>query len=451
MVLAACSSTLLPTFDDDVPEDWMGAAASLDEWPNPEWWESFGSDELTEVIALVGSRNLDLANSERVLRQAQLTLQDAGLELRPVPLVDLGGDFVYAGSQPPGSDFSGSTSEFLGLSLSLSYTDVLSRPLGYESALANYDSSLAQAVELRLNTHGTAASTFFRILLLRDRTAAAVLNLENAERIARIAQARVDAGVTAPIDALQQQIAVQRQRNDIARLRQEEFAARSALALLLARPARGFDIESTTLSDLLTPEVAPGLPSELLARRPDLVRAEAAMRRARANLDIARRDLLPTISLTSSTNRRSDSLTNFLGDEGFTLSVGAGLVQRIFDAGRRSRALRRQQLAYEVLIADYRKSIIRAFNDVEVALGNIELLESLGKVALEDLARATEALRIAEVRYREGVEDYQAVLISQNTLYAARDAVLSTKLSHLNAIISMYQALGGGWRMDGVE
>ncbi len=169
---------------------------------------------------------------------------------------------------------------------------------------------------------------------------------------------------------------------------------------------------------------------------------------ARANLDIARRDLLPTISLTSSANRASDSLTDLVDGASLGVSVTSGLVQRIFDAGRRGRALERQQLAYESLIADYRRAIIRAFNDIEVALGNITLLESLGRVALEDLARATESLRIAEVRYREGVDDYQTVLNSQNVLYATRDAVLSNKFAHLNAIISMYQALGGGWRMD---
>ena len=363
-----------------------------------------------------------------------------------MPLVDLGGNARYSGAEPAGSDFSGSTSESFDLSVAISYTDILSKPLRYEAAEASYDSSLAQAADVRLNTYGTAASTYFRILLIRDQIEAANLNLQNAERIARIVQARVDAGVVQPIDALQQQIAVQRQRNALASLRQREFEARAALALLLSTSVRDFDVQETTLNNLTTPDVAPGLPSELLSRRPDLVRAEAALRGARANLDIARRDLLPTISLTSSANRGSDSLSNFLSGANLAVSVSTGLVQRVFDAGRRGRQIERNRLTYESLIDDYRLAIIRAFNDIEVSLGNIELLESLGEVALEDLARATESLRIAEVRYREGVSDYQTVLTSQNVLYSARNAVLDNKLAHLNAIISMYQALGGGWQ-----
>ena len=446
LALAACSSTPLPMFEEEVPQDWQRAAAELDRWPSPDWWKSFGSDELTDIVARLENSNFNLRESERALRRAQLLLQDAGFDLLPVPLVDLGGNARYSGAEPAGSDFSGSTSESFDLSVAISYTDILSKPLRYEAAEASYDSSLAQAADVRLNIYGTAASTYFRILLIRDQIEAANLNLQNAERIARIVQARVDAGVVQPIDALQQQIAVQRQRNALASLRQREFEARSALALLLSTSVRDFDVQETTLNNLTTPDVAPGLPSELLSRRPDLVRAEAALRGARANLEIARRDLLPTISLTSSANRGSDSLSDFLSGANLAVAVSTSLVQRIFDAGRRGRGIERNRLTHESLIDDYRLAIIRAFNDIEVSLGNIELLESLGEVALEDLARATESLRIAEVRYREGVSDYQTVLTSQNVLYSARNAVLDNKLAHLNAIISMYQALGGGWQ-----
>ena len=452
LLASGCATTPLPLtpegVEGELPEDWQLAPAAVEGWPNLDWWNNFGSEELSDIIVRLQERNLDLKNSQRALRSAQLLLEDAGFDLLPVPLVDLGTDVRYAGSEPAGGVFSGGTSESLDLSVAISYTDILSKPLRFEASQASFDSSLAQTAEVRLNTLGTAASTYFRILLLRDRIEAATLNLQNAERIARIVQARVDAGVVPPIDALQQQIAVQRQRNSIATLRQEAFQARAALALLLAQPVANFDVKASTLSHLTTPAVSPGIPSELLIRRPDLVRSETALRAARANLDIARRDLFPAISLTSSANRGSDSLSDFLSGANLGVSITSGLVQRIFDAGRRARAHERAELAYESLIADYRQAIIRAFNDIEVALGNIALLESLGQVAIEDLARANESLRIAEVRYREGVDDYQNVLNSQTVLYAARDAVLNNKLAHLNAIVSMYQALGGGWQMQ---
>ena len=124
------------------------------------------------------------------------------------------------------------------------------------------------------------------------------------------------------------------------------------------------------------------------------------------------------------------------------------LVQFVFDFGRRRRARESAQLQVESSLASYRETVIRAFNDIEVALGNIELLESLGQVLLEDLTRAEESLRIAEVRYREGVIDYQRVLTAQDFLYGARNAVLSNKRANLNAIVSLYQTLGGGWNSE---
>ena len=102
----------------------------------------------------------------------------------------------------------------------------------------------------------------------------------------------------------------------------------------------------------------------------------------------------------------------------------------------------------ESALASYRETVIRAFNDIDVALGNIELLESLDAILLEELSRAEESLRIAEVRYREGVIDYQRVLSAQEFLYGARNSVLSNKRAYLNAVVAIYQALGGGWRRD---
>lgn len=444
--LGACSAVPMPPLDDDVPPDWGETA--LGEWPDEDWWDEFGSDELTELMRLVQERNLGLKNSERALRQAQLALIDAGFDLYPTPIVDFEASTRYSGSAPPGGDLSEDRSESVSLSLGVGYADILTKPYRFEAAEATFDSAVAQLAATRLNLLGTAASTYFSILITRDEIEAAKLNLQNAETIERITRARVEAGVLTPIDGLQQQIQVQRQRNALAQLRQAEYSARAALALLLAESVRDFDVKATTLTGLETPEVVPGLPSELLVRRPDIVQAELNLRHARANVAIARNALLPNISLTAAANIASDSLRELAAGNSYFLSVSPSLVQSVFDFGSRSRARESTRLSMESALANYRETVIRAFNDIEVALGNIELLESLGEVLLEDLARAEEALRIAEVRYREGVIDYQRLLSAQEFLYSARNAVLSNKRGYLNGLVSLYQALGGGWSRD---
>jgi NodT family efflux transporter outer membrane factor (OMF) lipoprotein len=448
-LLGACAATPLPELPaEDVPSTWQKSTSSTDAWPNSDWWNNFQSAELNDVIALVEQKNFDLQNNERNLRLAQLALRDAGFDLLPTPVVDFGASTNYFGSKIADGDYTDGSSESFNLGAGFVYSDILSKPAEYDAAKARYESTLALLADTRLNTLGTAASTYFRILLLRDRIEAAQQNVENAEAIARIVTARVNAGTVNQVNLLQQQIAVQRERNNLSSLIQDEYAARAALALLVADSVQDFNVSATTLQDVLVPEIQPGLPSSLLHRRPDIVQAEAGLKLSRADVDLARLAYLPDISLTGSVRLASDSLGDLLGDGSTTVSATAGLVQLIFDNGSRGRNVERRRLELESALANYRETVIAAFNDIDVSLGNIELLRALGDVATEDLKRAEESFRIAEARYREGVDDYQTVLISQNQLFDTRNAYFDNKLAQLNAAIAFYQSLGGGWQIE---
>ncbi|MDG2087581.1 MAG: TolC family protein [Arenicellaceae bacterium] len=440
--------TKLPELpSSDIPGQWQvsndGQALS---WPQLDWWSSFSSSELTKFMALVETSNLDLANNVRNLEQAQLSLRNAGFDLLPTPLMEVGADRRYIGFESDDGSFTNTNSTRSELSTSLVYTDILSKPARYDAAVARYDGDIARLADLRLNTLGTAASTYFQILLIRDRIEAAEQNLENAEAIYRIIQARANAGTVTPIDALQQRIAVQQQQNNLKTLHQNELSVRASLATLIASSVNDVQVRETTLQGVTVPAVQPGLPSELLLRRPDLVSAEADLRLFRANVDLTRLEFLPNISLTASAGAASTSLDGLL-DNGITTATGtASFLLTLLDNGARNRNLKNSKLDLESALDNYRKAAITAFNDIEVSLGNIALLESLSIVAGEDLTRAEEAYRIAGVRYREGVSDYQTVLNTQNTLFSVRNAFLDNKLARLNAIISFYQALGGGWQ-----
>lgn len=448
--LAGCGTTPLPVLPEgDVPDAWLGPAGTVaDIWPAPDWWSNFQSEELSALILTIEEKNLDLANNRRNLERAQIALRDAGFDLFPTPVVEVGAATRYAGAKVAGGDYSDSSTNSADLSLSVVYADILSKPSAYSAAVSRYQSSVALAADTRLNTLGTAASTYFRILLLRDRIDAARLNLKNAEGIARIIDARVRAGTVAPIDGLQQRIAVQRQANSVRSLMQDELAARSSLALLIAESVNDVSVEATSLQEINLPQVRPGLPAELLVRRPDIVQAEADLRISRANIDLVRTTFLPNISLTGSASLLGDSIGDLLDADDAAASASASIVQTLLDNGARRRNLARSKLDLETSLADYRKTVIAAFNEIEVSLANIELLDALAQFATDDLGRAEEAFRIAEVRYREGVDDYQTVLTAQNTLFGVRNNYYDNKLARLNAIIALYQALGGGWSAD---
>jgi len=453
-LLAGCAATPMPELPaSDVPQGWLRNGSGTDTWPESDWWRNFDTAELDDVIVQVEQRNLDLQSNERNLRLAQLTLRDAGFDLWPTPVVSFGASENYAGIKPPAGDYTDGGSELYDLSASIVYSDILSKPTEWDAAQAQYQSSTALAADVRLNTLGTAASTYFRILLLRDRIVAAEQNVANAEAISRIVQARVEAGTVNRIELLQQQIAVQQERNSLASLRQDEFAARSALALLVAESVGDFDVSLATLEQVNIPEVEPGLPSSLLQRRPDIVQAEANLALARADVDLARLAYLPNISLTGSAQLGSTSLGDLLSDGSAAVSASASLSQLLLDNGARGRNVERRRLELDTALAGYRETVIGAFNEIEVALGNIELLQALATVAADDLQRAEESFRIAEARYREGVSDFQTVLISQNQLFNSRNNYYDNKLARLNAVIGLYQSLGGGWQsqLDAAE
>lgn len=437
-----------PLPEGDVPQRFIGPVYDeADVWPNTDWWNNFNDAELSAFVEDVKANNLDLANNRRNLESAQLTLREAGLARWPEPELTIGDATGYSRTSLNGATVSrGNESDATQLAARFTYTGIVTKPATYARDLTDYDSQLARAADVAMNTLGTATSTFFQLLLIRDRIVAARQNLDNAEVIGRIAEARVNAGVSVPIDALQQQIQIEQQRTALQSLIQNDLAARASLALLVGRNVQGFDIAGQTLQNVDVPRIQPGLPSALLTRRPDLYEAEANLRGSAINVSVVRRSLFPQISLTASATSSSFELANVLASPAqSSAGITASLVQLLLDNGQRRRNIEQAKLSVESNLAVYRRAVLSAFNEVEVALSGIELLEEQAEVAASSLAAAEEAFRIAEVRYREGVADFETVLVAQNSLFSTRNAFLDNKLQRLNAILSFYQALGGGW------
>lgn len=450
LAVVGCSTTELPELAaTDVPPDWQGPVIEdAAVWPATDWWNTFNDAELSSLIAQVEAYNLDLENNRRNLESAQIALREAGFNLLPTPIVTIGTGASYTESRNDAGESSSSPNEPFTLGAAFTYNDILSRPATYDRAVADYDSRVAQVADVALNTLGTAASTYFQLLLARDKIEAANQNVANAEAIYRIAQARVEAGVAIPIEMLQQQIALERERNNLRSFQQNDLAARASLALLVGRTVQDIEVVSQSLQQIEVPRVQPGMPSELLNRRPDLVQAEANLRRERANVDIVRTDLFPQISLTGGVNASSTSLTELVSDPATLLTVNANLVQTLLDNGQRNRNIDQATLSLENSLANYRRAVIGAFNEVEVLLSNVQLLEAQVAVALQNLEAAEESFRIAQIRYEEGVTDFQTVLTAQNTLFSTRISYLEIKLLQLNTMVGLFQALGGGWQVE---
>jgi NodT family efflux transporter outer membrane factor (OMF) lipoprotein len=263
-----------------------------------------------------------------------------------------------------------------------------------------------------------------------------------------LVSARVRNGANTQLDLSRQEATVLSQRAALLPLEQQERQTLAALAVLVGSVPEGFDVKATGVADLAVPSITPGLPSDLLVRRPDLAAAEAQLAASNADLAAARAALLPSISLTSSLGAASTALLSIATGGTSTIGIALSILQPIFDGGR----LRGQKAVAESrereLVESYRKVILAAFKDVEDSLvaasrqGQQEVLQA------QVQAQATEALRLAEVRYREGADDLLSVLDAQRTLFSAQDQLSQIRLNRLEAAVSLYKALGGGWSAE---
>jgi NodT family efflux transporter outer membrane factor (OMF) lipoprotein len=443
LALAGCSMTS-PMLKPDVvaPAGWNEQASANAAAVSPEWWSAFGSAELQQLVrqSLAGSPDLAIA-TERV-RQAESQVRIAGASL--FPTLDLG---VGTSTRSTGTDRGSTTTNASSYVFSASYeVDLWGRNrAGVNAAKSSLQATAYDRDAARLTLISGVATSYFQVLSLRSRLSVSRDNLAIAERVRDLVAARVRNGANSQLDLSRQEATVLSQRAALLPLEQQERQTLAALAVLIGSVPEGFEVKATGVADLAVPAINPGLPAELLVRRPDLASAEAQLATANADLAAARAALLPSISLTGSAGAASAALLSFASGGTSTLGLALSLLQPIFDGGR----LRGQKAVAESrereLVESYRKVILAAFKDVEDALVAADRQGRQEALQAEVQTQAREALRLAEVRYREGADDLLTVLDAQRTLFNAQDQLAQIRLNRLEAAVSLYRALGGGW------
>jgi NodT family efflux transporter outer membrane factor (OMF) lipoprotein len=454
LVTASCQTpvpqALAPKY---VPSNFTAPTAPAAEvWPKADWWKGFGSDELDGLILTAQTDNLDLAAAAARVLQAEAQSEISGSAL--FPSISLDGSAQRARSGSGGISVSSSgvttkaaTGNAFGLTVDASYElDIWGKA---RSNLRAADelvkaSTYAQQV-VALTVTADVATTYLDVLALRERLTIARQNIDAAKRILAITQAKVTNGVSSRLDLAQQQAQLAGQEAQIPALEEQEREGRYALAILLGRLPEGFDVTAQSLDHIAVPAVAPGLPSELLRRRPDVAQAEANLASAHANVDAARAAFFPQIGLTGSGGVQSSAIGSLFKNSAFGWSIGASLLQTIFDGGLLEGQLDLSKGQQLELVASYRSTVLASFSDVETTLGQVASLADQERFKTEQVNAAAEAFRISELQYREGVTDLLNVLTAQQILFTAQDQLVQIKLARIQADVGLYKALGGGW------
>jgi len=407
-------------------------------WPDVDWWRGFGNEELAVLIAEAQANNTDIAAAAARVDQAGAGLRIARAPL--LPAINLSGNALHQGANSSSGASSGS---YAYAELGASWEADLWGRLRAQARLAHaaLAASRFDAEAVRLGVAAQVAETWLTAVELRERHAIAVDNLANARTLLSQASARLRAGEALAGDVAAQRAVVAEAEAQIAAFDRADAAALASLAILLGRPAQGFAIAAVSLDAIVPPAIArPGLPAELLARRPDIAAAAAALTAAGADVQAARAAMLPKISLSATGGGQIGT-----GPSEALYNLVAGLTQPLFDHG----ALAGQRdLAMGILRereAEYRRVVLAALSDVERSLKAIGQLDREAAARVMAADEAARALAEVQARYRAGSEDMVAVLDAERTLFSARDARAAIRAERLRASVALYEALGGGW------
>jgi multidrug efflux system outer membrane protein len=420
-------------------------------------WRAFFVDpQLATLIetALANNRDLVAASARIEQARAQFRIEDsrrlpaivanAAATRQRVPL-----GVASSGAPTGGEDQAGSitANRFdVGVGVSSFELDFWGRLANLsEAARAQYLATVAAQRAFYLSLIANVASTYYQLVETQEQIALAEATAASRQEELRIAQLRLDAGVTSALPFRQAETLLTQAEQQLAAQRLSAARLRNQLAVLVGGriPAELPDGLTLALQESAV-RLDPGLPSDLLLVRPDIVAAEENLRAARANIGAARAAFFPSIALTGSTGLASGALDSLFNGDGFTWSFGPSISLPIFDWGAREAQLDIARSREVEEVANYDLAVQNAFREVSDALaGRRWLAEQVD--TLERAVTAQESIaRIAQLRYDEGVAAYLEVLDAERNLFSARQALLTTRRAYHQNAAALYVALGGG-------
>jgi outer membrane protein, multidrug efflux system len=445
----------------DIPATYTAPAQPPAAPPAVDWWRGFGAPELDRLIAQAESGSPDAAAAAARVIQADQAARIAGSPLLPAVSGSAGQNWQRSGT---------SSSQFGSLNIpgfatsqghyteTRTYSAELSASYEVDFWGKNLDAlRAAQATALAsrfdqqtvwLTTVSAIANTYFQAIGFRDRLEIARNNLADASNILDAYLARLQVGTADALDVSQQEALVAGYRAQLPALESQYKQQVIALAILVGTPPERIALGPGRLTDMRLPPVAPGLPGDILRRRPDVANAEAQLisQNETVRQDVA--NFFPSLQLTASGGVSSLALSAITGPGSLIASFASQLTQTIFDNGLKAGTLGQAKGRYEELVADYVKAVLQALSDVETALTTTTLSAQQEALEAEAVRTARRSSDIARAQLAAGTVDLITVLNTETTLFNDQDALVQVRISRFLASVSLYKALGGGWTVD---
>jgi multidrug efflux system outer membrane protein len=456
LFLAGCT-TMAPKYSQPaapVPPAWPGGpaykattGAAAKPVADIPWQEFFVDPQLRKLIALALENNRDLRVAVLNIERSRALYQIQRSDLFPKVNANADATFQRLPADLSGTGQARNVEQYsVGLGVSSFELDLFGRVRSLkDQALEQFLSTEQAQRSVQISLVSQVAATYLALATDRERLQLAKDTLASQQSSYQLTRSRFDAGVSSALDLHQAQTSVDTARVDIARFTTLVAQDENALNLVVGSPAPA-DLLPTSLSETLAAlkDPAPGLPSDVLLRRPDILQAENLLKGANANIGAARAAFFPRITLVSSVGFGSDDLAKLFKPGSFAWSFAPQVTLPIFDGGSNRANLKVAEVDRDIAVAQYEKAIQTAFREVADALAQHGTIDDQ-VTAQQSLTDATaESYRLSQARYEKGVDSYLQVLDSQRSLYSAQQNLISTRLARLINLTTLYQVLGGG-------
>ena len=304
--------------------------------------------------------------------------------------------------------------------------------------------TLADLENVRLTVQAEVAADYFQLRVLDAQQQLLNATVRAYQESLKLTQVQQDTGLAAGQDIEQAKTLLDLTRAQATDLGIQRAQLEHAIATLLGKPASLFSI--ATNSRAATPVAIPsGIPSQLLERRPDIAAAERRVAEANAQIGVARAAYFPTITLSGAVGYQGSSLGNLVSGPGMIWSVGATLAQTLFDAGKRKAITEQARAIYQGTVANYRQTVLTAFQEVEDNLSTLRILSQELQQQNAAVASSQRYLTIATGRYQSGIDSYLNVITAQTMLLSNQRTATNLRMQQLTASVQLIKALGGGW------
>lgn len=441
------------TFKEVTPED----LKKMDGWKVAEpkdtalhgrWWEIFADPELNSLEEQVSVSNQNIAASFANFMAARAVVRQARSQYYPTVTVGLSTLREHQPSTSVNSTASSSGRTFASFALPFDATwtpDLWGRVRNTVKAdVYNAQVSAADLENVRLTAQAELAVDYYELRgqdalkQLLDSTVVAF------EQSLELTKALYETGIDSDeaVALAETQLNTTRVQDTNIGILRAQFE--HAIALLVGQPASTFSIPVEPLK-VPPPAVPFGVPSELLERRPDIAAAERQMAQANAQIGVARAAYYPTITLSASGGFESTSITQWFTWPSRFWSVGPTLSETLFDAGLRRATVEQFRAQYDVTVANYRQSVLVAFQQVEDNLAALRILSQEIQQQDEAVKSAQRGVTLATDRYRLGIDPYLNVIVAQASFLSNEQTAVNLRVQQITASLQLIEAVGGGW------